>query len=79
MADAITAAKPFAGELSRAPVKLKTAFALDLVEACQGGVCDAPATGAGWGVVFDITAPDGKPGQVLVVLDAANHLIHTQQ
>jgi hypothetical protein len=81
MAKAIAAAEPFATELSRAPVTLKTAFVLDLTDACKESPspCDGLLTGPGWGIVFDITDPVGKPSEVLVVLDGANQLVYTQQ
>ncbi len=78
MAAAIEAAEPFATELSRTPAVLDTAFSLALDDYCANGMCPG-ITGPGWGVVFEITGPDGKLGKVLVILDSDRNLVLTEQ
>ena len=79
MAAAIDAARPYAVEVSQTTPTTLTAFSVDLVEAC-GDICSSPVpSGSGWGVVFEMTDPDGLPSRAFVVLDAANQLVFVQQ
>ena len=78
MAGAIEAAEPFATELSQTPARPSTVFPVDLADYCDDDLCPR-LTGLGWGALFDITAPDGQPATVLVVLDADLELVLTQQ
>lgn len=78
MAAAVEAAEPFATELSRTPAELTTAFPVELADYCDAAACPRLG-GAGWGVVFEITAPDGGLAPVLVILDAKRNLVLTQQ
>jgi hypothetical protein len=80
MAEAVTVATPVATEYSQTPVELRTAFALELKDWCNGEDAMCPGmTGPGWGVVFDITGPDGQPGAILVVLDSQPKWLFTEQ
>jgi hypothetical protein len=83
--EAIAAAEPFASELSRAPALLDSANAYEISNLCDPEdpfpndfACGM--TGPVWAVAFTITAPDGEPGRVLVVIDAVSgELLYTEQ
>jgi hypothetical protein len=81
---AIATAAPYATELSMTPAVFVSADAYKISDLCvpNGGFptteCEYP--GNGWAVVFAITAPDGQPSEVLVMIDAVTgEMLYTSQ
>ncbi len=84
-ATAIAVATPYATELSLGPAAFVSADAYKISDLCDrddgfGGDIECEYPGPGWAVVFAITAPDGQPSTVLVMIDAVSgEMLYTSQ